>query len=56
MSRFACQSSNTNDPISPVALQHLKEACSQSETQMNMNFPLWVEKNVQWPPHQGDDQ
>lgn len=58
MSRFARQSSNTNDPLSPhtVALQHLKEAHLQDETQMNMQFSLWLDRKIQCHPHHGDDQ
>lgn len=58
VSGFARQSSNTNDPISPhtVALQHLKEARSQNETQMDTKFPLWMDRKVQRPPHEGNGQ
>ena len=54
MSRFARQSTDTNDPVSPhtVALQHLKKARLQNETQMNMKFPLWLDRKIQEPPHQ----
>lgn len=58
MPRYARQSSNTNDPVSShtVALQHSKEARLHDETQMNMKFPLWLDRKVQWPLHQGNDQ
>lgn len=51
MSRFARQSSNTNDPLSPhtVALQHLKEAHLQDETRTCSFLYGWIGKSDALP-------